>query len=69
MEVRRGDDDEAICAPASGERKSRLPRRAPTQHQRLALLAMTGFRFFNNPLRVNDALPFWQVLIRQSVES
>ena len=29
MEEWRGNDDEAICAPASGERKSRLLRRAP----------------------------------------
>ena len=29
MREERGNDDEAICALASGERKSRLLRRAP----------------------------------------
>jgi hypothetical protein len=29
MKVGKGNDDEAICAPASGERKPRLLRRAP----------------------------------------
>ena len=29
VEVWRGNDDEAICAPAPGEGKSRLLRRAP----------------------------------------
>ena len=50
MREGKGNDDEAICAPASQERKSRLLRRPATA----GLLAMTRSGLFQQSLSRED---------------